>query len=231
MLPQEGFRLETIEVKGLKGRGVRGLLDAVYGIPAGLVQSSAIIKKFRPDCVIGLGGYASGPVLLAAKLRGMRCAIMEQNLQPGFTNKMLARLVDRVFTSYRRNCRLFLPARRCWRPGIQCVGRGFPDAPKDEKFTLLVFGGSAGAHRINMAVVDALEQMTDLASQLRIVHQTGAIGFFRNQQSLSSSAVRRRGAAVHRQNGRGLCARRSRALPSRRYNGGGAHGVRQSRRF
>ena len=60
---------------------------------------------------------------------------------------------------------------------------------KDEKFTLLIFGGSAGAHRINLAVVDALEQMTDLASQLRIVHQTGAGGFFRNQQSLSCFTV------------------------------------------
>src|SRR5688572_5353485 len=176
VLPHEGFRLETIDVKGLKGRGVRGLLDALYGIPAGLLQSLGIVKRFRPDCILGLGGYASGPLLLAAKLRGIRCAIMEQNLQPGFTNKMLARFVDRIFTSYRETAS-YLPSRKVLETGNPVRWQRLPDAPKAEKFTLLIFDGSAGAHRINEAVLDALEQMTDLASQLRIVHQTGAADF------------------------------------------------------
>jgi UDP-N-acetylglucosamine--N-acetylmuramyl-(pentapeptide) pyrophosphoryl-undecaprenol N-acetylglucosamine transferase len=176
VLPHEGFRLETIDVKGLKGRGVRGLLDAVYGIPAGLLQSLGIVKRFRPDCILGLGGYASGPLLLAAKLRGIRCAIMEQNLQPGFTNKMLARFVDKIFTSYRETAS-YLPSKNILETGNPVRWQRLPDAPRDEKFTLLIFGGSAGAHRINMAVLNALEQMTELASQLRIVHQTGAADF------------------------------------------------------
>ncbi len=176
VLPHEGFRLETIDVKGLKGRGVRGLLDALYGIPAGLLQSLGIVRRFRPDCILGLGGYASGPLLLAAKLRGIRCAIMEQNLQPGFTNKMLARFVDRIFTSYRETA-CYLPSKKVLETGNPVRWQRLPDAAKGEKFTLLIFGGSAGAHRINMAVLDALEQMTELASQLRIVHQTGAADF------------------------------------------------------
>jgi UDP-N-acetylglucosamine--N-acetylmuramyl-(pentapeptide) pyrophosphoryl-undecaprenol N-acetylglucosamine transferase len=176
VLPREGFPLETITVKGLKGRGVRGLLDALYGIPAGLLQSLGIVKRFRPDCILGLGGYASGPLLLAAKLRGIRCAIMEQNLQPGFTNKMLARFVDKIFTSYRETAS-YLPSEKVLETGNPVRWQRLPDAPKGEKFTLLIFGGSAGAHRINMAVLDALKQMTDLASQLRIVHQTGAADF------------------------------------------------------
>jgi UDP-N-acetylglucosamine--N-acetylmuramyl-(pentapeptide) pyrophosphoryl-undecaprenol N-acetylglucosamine transferase len=176
VLPNEGFPLETIDVKGLKGRGVRGLLDALYGIPAGLLQSLGIVKRFRPDCILGLGGYASGPLLLAAKLRGIRCAIMEQNLQPGFTNKMLARFVDKIFTSYRETAS-YLPSKKVLDTGNPVRWQRLPDAPKSEKFTLLIFGGSAGAHRINEAVLDALAQMTDLASQLRIVHQTGAADF------------------------------------------------------
>jgi UDP-N-acetylglucosamine--N-acetylmuramyl-(pentapeptide) pyrophosphoryl-undecaprenol N-acetylglucosamine transferase len=176
VLPNEGFPLETIDVKGLKGRGVRGLLDALYGIPAGLLQSLGIVKRFRPDCILGLGGYASGPLLLAAKLRGIRCAIMEQNLQPGFTNKMLARFVDKIFTSYRETAS-YLPSKKVLETGNPVRWQRLPDAPKSEKFTLLIFGGSAGAHRINEAVLDALAQMTDLASQLRIVHQTGAADF------------------------------------------------------
>jgi UDP-N-acetylglucosamine--N-acetylmuramyl-(pentapeptide) pyrophosphoryl-undecaprenol N-acetylglucosamine transferase len=176
VLPREGFPLEKIAVKGLKGRGVRGLWDALYGVPAGLLQSLGIVNRFRPDCILGLGGYASGPLLLAAKLRGIRCAIMEQNLQPGFTNKMLARFVDKIFTSYRESA-LYLPSKKVLETGNPVRWQRLPDAPKGEKFTVLIFGGSAGAHRINMAAVDALEQMTDLASQLRIVHQTGAADF------------------------------------------------------
>ena len=83
VLPREGFKFETIPVKGLKGRGIRGLLDAAWGVPAGLLRSLVIIRNFRPDLIIGLGGYASGPVLLAGKLRRFPCAIMEQNLRPG----------------------------------------------------------------------------------------------------------------------------------------------------
>ncbi len=98
VLPKEGFKLETLEVKGIKGRGLRGWFDAAYGLPLSLWRSSAIMKKFRPGCVIGLGGYASGPALLAAKLAVIRCAIMEQNLRPGFTNKFLGPLVPRVYT-------------------------------------------------------------------------------------------------------------------------------------
>src|SRR5262249_12512887 len=89
VLPGAGFTLETIPVRGLKGRGIRGMFDAFYGVPASLLRSFRIIRQFRPNFIIGLGGYASGPVLLAGKLTGVRCAIMEQNLRPGFTNKIL----------------------------------------------------------------------------------------------------------------------------------------------
>ena len=174
VLPKEGFPLETLPVKGLKGRGVRGILDALYGVPAGFVRSLAILRDFHPDCVIGLGGYASGPVLLAAKLKRIHSAIMEQNLRPGFTNKTLARWVDRVFTAYRESEKYFAGARVLetgnpvrWNPVAQIK--------RSEKFTLLIFGGSAGARRINYAVIDALKLLDDLKSQIVITHQTGPL--------------------------------------------------------
>lgn len=176
VLPQEGFRLETITVRGLKGRGLRGWVDALYGVPAGLLQSAAILRRFKPDCIVGLGGYASGPLLLAGKLRGVRCAIMEQNLQPGFTNKLLARIVERIFTSYPGSA-AYLPAAKVVETGNPVRWRTLPAVPKDGKFTLLVFGGSAGAHRINTAVVEALKQIGDLAPRLRVIHQTGNADF------------------------------------------------------
>jgi UDP-N-acetylglucosamine--N-acetylmuramyl-(pentapeptide) pyrophosphoryl-undecaprenol N-acetylglucosamine transferase len=176
VLPREGFRLETIPVKGLKGRGIRGLVDGIWGIPAGLLRSLRIIWKFRPDLVIGLGGYASGPLLLAAKFRRLRCAIMEQNLRPGFTNKFLARFVDRVFTSYRESGAYFSGG-KVLETGNPVRWRKLPAVKRGEKFVLLVFGGSAGAHHINLAVVDAMNRLTDLAGGLQVIHQTGQADF------------------------------------------------------
>lgn len=176
VLPREGFPLERLTVKGLKGRGWRGYFDALYGVPAGLVQSFGIIKRFGPNCIVGLGGYASGPLLVAGKLRGIRCAIMEQNLQPGFTNKMLARIVDKIFTSYPQTASYF-PGEKVLETGNPVRWQTLPAVRKSEKFTLLAFGGSAGAHRINTALLDALRQMTDLAPQLRILQQTGQADF------------------------------------------------------
>jgi UDP-N-acetylglucosamine--N-acetylmuramyl-(pentapeptide) pyrophosphoryl-undecaprenol N-acetylglucosamine transferase len=176
VLPKEGFKLETLQVKGIKGRGLRGWLDAAYGVPASLLRSLAIIKKFRPDCVIGLGGYASGPALLAAKLAGARCAIMEQNVRPGFTNRLLGRLAHRVFTSYSRSAGFF-PGAHVIETGNPVRWQKLPAVAKRDKFSLLVFGGSAGARRINYAVVDALKNLPDVQGEVFITHQTGALDF------------------------------------------------------
>ncbi|MDH3442747.1 MAG: undecaprenyldiphospho-muramoylpentapeptide beta-N-acetylglucosaminyltransferase [Deltaproteobacteria bacterium] len=172
VLPREGFRLETLSVRGLKGRGVRGLLDALVGVPTSLWRCLKIIGEFRPDIVIGLGGYASGPMLLAAALRRTRRIIMEQNLRPGFTNKYLARFVHRVFTAYSDSVKFF-PGADVVETGNPVRWQSLPPVTKEDKFTMLVFGGSAGARRINLAVIDALKLIADLAPGMRIIHQTG----------------------------------------------------------
>jgi UDP-N-acetylglucosamine--N-acetylmuramyl-(pentapeptide) pyrophosphoryl-undecaprenol N-acetylglucosamine transferase len=182
VLPKEGFKLETLEVKGIKGRGWRGWLDAAYGVPSSLLRSAAILKKFRPDCVIGLGGYASGPVVLAAKLAGQRCAIMEQNLRPGFTNKLLGRLAHRVFTAYSQSAGFF-PGAQVIETGNPVRWRTLPEVARRDKFSLLVFGGSAGARRINFAVVDALKSLLDHREKIFITHQTGALDFAAIQEA------------------------------------------------
>jgi UDP-N-acetylglucosamine--N-acetylmuramyl-(pentapeptide) pyrophosphoryl-undecaprenol N-acetylglucosamine transferase len=172
VLPREGYQLAVLSVRGLKGRGARGVLQAAYGVPASLWRCLKIIGEFRPDVVIGLGGYASGPMLLAAVARRIPRAIMEQNLRPGFTNKLMARFVDRVFTSYAQSVNFFSRA-RVLETGNPVRWRSLPAACPGEKFTFLVFGGSAGARRINFAVVDALKLVGDLARDLKVIHQTG----------------------------------------------------------
>ena len=176
VIPKEAFKLEVMPVKGIKGRGLRGIVDALYGVPASVLCSVKIIREFRPDCVIGLGGYASGPFLLAAKLKQIPCAIMEQNLRPGFTNKILARLVDRVFTAYPQSAQYFSGA-RVVETGNPVRWQKLPEVSKRSKFSLLIFGGSLGARRINFAVMDALKQLTDLGADLFVTHQTGDLDY------------------------------------------------------
>ncbi|MSP37859.1 MAG: undecaprenyldiphospho-muramoylpentapeptide beta-N-acetylglucosaminyltransferase [Deltaproteobacteria bacterium] len=176
VLPKEGFKLETLTVKGIKGRGLRGIVEALYDVPASLWRSLKIINQFCPDCIVGLGGYASGPLLLAGKLKKIRCAIMEQNLRPGFTNKLLARWVDRVFTAYSKSAD-YLPGARVIESGNPVRWRELPKISRGEKFSLLIFGGSLGARRINFALVDALKELIDLGTEISITHQTGQADF------------------------------------------------------
>ncbi|HXG50093.1 MAG TPA: undecaprenyldiphospho-muramoylpentapeptide beta-N-acetylglucosaminyltransferase [candidate division Zixibacteria bacterium] len=176
VLPREGFRLETIRVKGIKGRGLRGWLDALYGVPVSVAQSLRIVGRFRPDCILGLGGYASGPVLLAGAARRVRCAIMEQNLRPGFTNKLLGRVVDRIFTSYPESA-AFFPAGKTVQTGNPVRWTSLPPAERNGKFTVLIFGGSLGAHRLNVAAIEAFRGAQELAATVRVIHQTGQADF------------------------------------------------------
>jgi UDP-N-acetylglucosamine--N-acetylmuramyl-(pentapeptide) pyrophosphoryl-undecaprenol N-acetylglucosamine transferase len=185
VLPNEGFSLETLPIKGLKGRGIRGFIDAIFGVPLSLLRAFAIIRRFRPDRIVGLGGYASGPVLMAGKLLGIRCAIMEQNLRPGFTNKLLARWVDVVFTAYSKTAEFF-PGARVIETGNPVRWQTVPTVTKREKFSLLIFGGSLGARRINFAAIEALKQLTAFKNDLFVTHQTGEFDYATVRQAYSA---------------------------------------------
>jgi len=176
VLPKEGFPLATIPIRGLKGRGLRGFIQALYGIPVSFFRSLGIIARFRPDCIIGLGGYASGPLLLAGRWKGIRCAIMEQNLRPGFTNRILGRIVQRIFTSFAESAAYF-PGAKVVETGNPVRWQALPQLAKEEKFTLLVFGGSAGARKINFCVIETLQRLRELSAGLRVIHQTGEPDF------------------------------------------------------
>ena len=111
-MPQAGYPLETIQAQGLKGKGFLGLLKGLLALPLAFIQSFRILVRHKPDVVVGVGGYASGPVVLAAWLMGIPTAVQEQNALPGFTNKVLGKFVKVVFTSFPRRC-ASSPPRRC----------------------------------------------------------------------------------------------------------------------
>jgi UDP-N-acetylglucosamine--N-acetylmuramyl-(pentapeptide) pyrophosphoryl-undecaprenol N-acetylglucosamine transferase len=172
-----GFSLQTIDVEGIKGKGWMKALRVVIHLPISLIQSFRIIRGFSPELVIGVGGYASGPVVFAACLLGIRTAIAEQNALPGLTNRILGRMVDCIFVSFAQTGQWF-NARKVMVSGNP-IRREFAAAVKQSKasgrpFTLLVFGGSQGAHALNRVMLEALDDLGPLKRHLRILHQTGS---------------------------------------------------------
>ncbi len=145
VLPTMGYELATLDVEGVKGRGVVRSLGALLKIPRSLLQAAAILRSFRPDVVLGVGGYASGPAVLAAALKGIPTAVAEQNALPGATNKILGRFVDRVFVTFRESAGEF-PARKvtvCGNPVRSAFLKERPAVEKrDERFGLLVSAGA-----------------------------------------------------------------------------------------
>jgi UDP-N-acetylglucosamine--N-acetylmuramyl-(pentapeptide) pyrophosphoryl-undecaprenol N-acetylglucosamine transferase len=176
VLPDLGWDLELIEVSGLKTVGAAGAIKGIFRLPKAMWQARRIVKAFKPDAVIGVGGYASGPVVLAAKLRGVPTAICEQNSIPGLTNKLLGRVVRNVFLSFDESRRFFKekkivmtgnPVRRDLVQKL--LGT---TAATDDRVHVLVVGGSQGAVAVNELASKALSALAkDLP--LSIVHQTG----------------------------------------------------------
>lgn len=183
-VPAAGYRLELISAAGIRGKRGLNQISGIAKMFYGYAQSRKILKKFRPDLVLGVGGYASLPMVLAAG--GMRIPrfIHEQNAIPGQTNRLLARFADQVFITLQESARYFPqgktlltgnPLRRQILDSVAARGLGTKDVsdPDAPSFHLFVFGGSQGAHAINMAMTEALPLLKDSPVKLEITHQTG----------------------------------------------------------
>jgi UDP-N-acetylglucosamine--N-acetylmuramyl-(pentapeptide) pyrophosphoryl-undecaprenol N-acetylglucosamine transferase len=173
LVPQAGLPLETIRVAGLKGKGGLTLATNLSLLGLGLKDALAVVAKHKPVAAFGVGGYAAGPMLLATWLRGIPNVIFEPNAEPGFTNKVLARLSRRIGTGYDITAQAF---------GSKAVFTGNPvraeffDVPTrapEKPLHLLITGGSQGALPINRTVVDAMDRLAAQKSELAVVHQTG----------------------------------------------------------
>ena len=169
------FNLKMIHAMPIKGRSFTGKWRALRTLPKAVAEALAILKEFQPQFVLGVGGYASGPAVLAASLLRMKRAIHEQNVIPGMTNRILKRFSQRIFVSFEETKRYF-PERKTVVTGNpirkEITGSAL-SRERGDRFTILVFGGSAGAHRINAAMMEALASLQDLRSSLRLIHQTG----------------------------------------------------------
>lgn len=173
-LTTNGFDHVAIAAEGFKERGLWQQIRSLLKIPIGAWQALCIIRQFKPDVIIGVGGYASGPVALAARLAGKKVVIHEQNILPGLTNRIIGRFADRIFISFPDRFRAFTPSRTLMtgnpiRKGL-AAGKAVEKGPGT--FTVLVLGGSQGAHSLNRVVVEALDHLKG-PERMAFIHQTG----------------------------------------------------------
>jgi UDP-N-acetylglucosamine--N-acetylmuramyl-(pentapeptide) pyrophosphoryl-undecaprenol N-acetylglucosamine transferase len=176
MLTGLGYELEEIDVEGVKGRGLKALLKVTYQIPLSMWQSRQILKRFCPDAVVGVGGYASGPAVITARLLGIPTAIAEQNAIPGITNRILCRFANLIFVTYAQTKEWF-PERKVvvsGNPVRKAFAAGHARVREEKQYKqLLIFGGSQGATAINRNVIAMMPQLQKIKEKLRILHQTG----------------------------------------------------------
>lgn len=174
VLPQLGLPLRTVDIAGFVGSGWRRKLQLLPELWRSVRQARQILQQFAPDVVVGVGGYASVPVVLAARRAGVPYLLHEQNAQPGLANRLLARGAERVCLSFAEaaaafgNRRTVLTGNPVRQAMLHC-----PSVPEGRP-QVLIFGGSRGARAINDAVLAALPHLASLRGTLTLLHQTGS---------------------------------------------------------
>jgi UDP-N-acetylglucosamine--N-acetylmuramyl-(pentapeptide) pyrophosphoryl-undecaprenol N-acetylglucosamine transferase len=201
ILPKLGYRLELIAASGIRGKNLFSQLKGIAGLLYGYSQSRKILKAFQPDVVLGVGGYASAPVLLAARGLLLPRYIHEQNAIPGMTNKLLSRVALKTFISLEES-RRFFPGETTLLTGNplrrqilgQVADKGGSLEPRTSNLEpalhLLIFGGSLGAHSINMAMAAAAPLLAQSCGLLTITHQTGEKDVAEVQSAYAKSGLK-----------------------------------------
>lgn len=197
IIPPKGYRVLHLPIGRLNSNvSLRERLTTVLMLPWAMVKSALILKRERPDFVLGVGGHASGPLLLMASILGYRSAIWEPNAMPGMANRWLAKYVDECWVVF-EEARSLLKAKHLHRAGMP-VRREIEDMTETlvatPPFRILIFGGSLGARGVNTAVAEMIREGGDWLKDIRIVHQTGAADYARvkelyGEQNLKSGIV------------------------------------------
>jgi UDP-N-acetylglucosamine--N-acetylmuramyl-(pentapeptide) pyrophosphoryl-undecaprenol N-acetylglucosamine transferase len=172
LVPAAGFALKLVQVGALNRVDLKTRVKTVFDLPRAVWDSRRILSEFRPDVVIGVGGYASGPAMLAAILSRVPTLVFEPNFVPGFANRLVAPLVSGAAVHFAETGRYF---RHCEVTGVPVREAFFQIASRNNAGpkTLLVFGGSQGAHAINQVVMDSVADLRQRVPRIHIVHQTG----------------------------------------------------------
>ncbi len=174
LAPAAGVPLETLRVRGLKGIGGARLAANLALLPLGLADAFRILRRHRFSAALGVGGYASGPMMLAAILSGVPSVLFEPNVQPGFTNRVLGRRVRRIAVAHEETAQVWQGKARVTGCPVRAEFFQTPASDFRPPLHLLVTGGSQGSHAINQAMAGALDFLAPKRGELAVVHQTGA---------------------------------------------------------
>src|SRR5579872_2593658 len=173
LVPAAGFPLRLIEVGALNRVSLATRLKTFFGLPRAVWAAQQMLSEFQPDVVIGVGGYASGPAMLAAVWKRIPTLAFEPNVVPGFANRIVARWVSAAAVHFEETAKYFRQAEVTGVPVRQAFFDIAGKSSPHEQPTLLVFGGSQGAHAINQAMVQCLPELMRQAPGIQIIHQTG----------------------------------------------------------
>lgn len=187
IVPENGFQLSLINSAGLKNVGVVGKIKGFSVLPKSFLEARRIIRQFRPHVVVGAGGYVSGPVVLMAAIMGLPTLVMDSNALPGFTNRQLARFIDKAALTFHEAVPFF--GKKGVVTGNPVRQEFFEVEPKQraDEFHLLIFGGSQGARALNNAMIDALQGLAKVDGRLTITHQTGEADYENVRAAYSES--------------------------------------------
>jgi UDP-N-acetylglucosamine--N-acetylmuramyl-(pentapeptide) pyrophosphoryl-undecaprenol N-acetylglucosamine transferase len=187
LVPDAGFDIHFVRSGGLNRVGIRQQTQTLFSLPGGIAAAGRLLKKFNPRAIFSTGGYAAGPVMLAAALNRTPLIVMEPNATPGFANRRIARYVYRALLAFEATKRWF-PEGRAEVTGLPVRPEFFHVEPKTSgPFTLLLTGGSRGARKLNQAMRAAWPFFR--ASPIRVVHQTGANEYEAIARDFSTSGV------------------------------------------
>ncbi len=195
LVPQAGFPLKLVKVGALNRVSFATRLKTAFDLPRALFTAAGILNQFHPDVVIGVGGYASGPAMLAAIVKHVPRIAFEPNVVPGFANRAVARFVSAAAVHFQETADYF---HNPVVTGVPVRPAFFQIPPKpymQSSPTLLVFGGSQGAHAINQAITRALPQLTRRVPGLLVIHQTGERDYNDVQSAYAQAGI---AAEVHK---------------------------------
>jgi UDP-N-acetylglucosamine--N-acetylmuramyl-(pentapeptide) pyrophosphoryl-undecaprenol N-acetylglucosamine transferase len=173
LIPAAGFPLRTVAAAGLKGIGGWRKLRNLLVLPRSALETALVIRDFRPDVVVGIGGYLAGPAMLEAALKDIPTLLIEPNAVPGFTNRVLTPVVRLAAVAFEETASLYGAKGRLTGHAVRKAFSLVPLKEHVPPFTVLVLGGSQGSAAINECVVKSLPLLANDAERVRFIHQTG----------------------------------------------------------
>lgn len=189
LVPDNGFQLSLIHSVGLKNVGFTGKLKGIAILPQSFFEARRILREFAPDVVVGAGGYVSGPMLMTAKFMRFPTLVMDSNAIPGFTNRRLARFVDKAALTFAEAMPYFGGKGVVTGNPVRSEFFDIPTRAAVPPVRILIFGGSQGSRAINNAIVAALPHLKDSGLDFRITHQTGEADFEDVRGGYSANSV------------------------------------------